>query len=195
VARSHISKNAKKGSVRYIAYGIPLLALAIVGGVYVAYILPTPASPPAMNFVFRLLVKVSNENGTQARYVAPKGAVGEAGGFWATSQFNSYGTDTSHYPIYMDIPSTACTSFCVVNVRSKVVYNYTLGDYFNVWGQLLGQNNTIGITRSGNAYWELCVGVAPASYHPPQWGGLVLQPAMNITLLYHDVATPGCVLS
>ena len=193
VARSQTSKKRQRG--RYLAYGIPLLALAIVAGAYTANYLPNATSPAAMDFTFQLVMEVSNHNGTQVRAWAPNLAVGEPGGYWATSQYNSYGVDAGHYPIYMDSPVTSCPGYCVIHVKSKVVHSYALQDYFNVLGQPLGQNNTISISREGNFYWELCVGIAPNSYNPPEWGGLLLQPAMNITLFYHDYTQPGCTLS
>jgi len=194
LARSQKAKVSKRQRGRYLAYGIPLLALALVAGVYVANYLPYATSPAAMDFTFQIVIEVSN--GTAVRAVAPNNAIGEPGGYWQTSQYNSYGIDAGHYPIYLDFPSSSnCPGFCTVHVKSRAVHSYTLQDYFNVWGQPLGRNDTIGLMHHDNVYWELCVGIPPDSYNPPEWGGLVLQPAMNITLLFHDYNNPGCTLS
>jgi hypothetical protein len=181
-----------------LAYSIPFIALAIVAGFYVANYLPAGSFAPVENFTFQLLVQAQYPNNSMnVSAIAPKYPIGEAGGYWATTQYSSYGVDSSHYPIYMDPPSSACPAYCVVHVKSRVAFNYTLGDYFDVWGQPLGQDNTINLksNSTSNYSWELCIGISPNSYDSSQWGNLVLVPNMNITLFYHAPSLPGCAPS
>jgi hypothetical protein len=178
---------------RYLAYGIPLLALAIVTGVLVVYLFPAPPANAAMNFTFQLLVETTNKNGTLSQARAPAEAIGESGGFWYTNQYNVYGVDSTHYPLYMDPPSqTVCPGYCIVHVKSRVVHNYTLGDYFNVWGQPLGESDTIGITAYQGFVWEMCLGLGSGAVMSSEWGAYVLQPNVDITLMYHNSTGLGC---
>jgi len=56
----------------------------------------------------------------------------------------------------------------------------------------VGQNDTLGLKASGGFEWQLCVG--PTGHAVPnfQWGAMVLQPDMDITLLYYNTSTLGC---
>ena len=178
-----------------MAYGIPLVALLAVTVVYALVVLPAPSVPAAMNYTLQLLIQTSNKNSSQIRAIAPANSIGEAGGDWHTSQYSSYGVDSTHYPVYMDSPLTACTPVCTIHVKSAVVHAYTLGDFFNVWGQPLGQNNTIGVPAKGNFLWELCVGSVGNNVINNEWGGLVLQDQMRITLFFYDFTAIGCAPS
>lgn len=194
LARSRSAKTA--GKRRLLAYGIPLLALAVVTGVLLVDLFPAPPANAAMNFTFQLLVETTNKNGTLSQARAPARAVGESGGFWATNQYNVYGVDSGHYPLYMDPPSQlVCPGYCIIHVRSRVVYNYTLGDYFNVWGQPLGESNTIGITSYQGFVWEMCVGLGNGAAASSEWGSFVLRPNLDITLMYHNATGLGCAPS
>jgi hypothetical protein len=193
LARSRAPGIGTKRRFRYLAFGIPLLALAIVTGVYVVYLLPVPSRPAVMDYTFQLLLEQSNRNGSQVRAIAPKVAIGEPGGFWNSLQYNSYGVDSSHYPLYLDTPSAAtCPSYCIVHVKSAVAHNYTLGDYFQVWGQPLGADNTIGIPRNGDLYWQMCIGLGSGASNNSEWGAFVLKPNLDITLFYHNSTGLGC---
>lgn len=192
MARSQNSKDVKRRT-RYLAYAIPLIALAIVGGSYVLFLEPQPTVPAAMDFTFNILLQVSNKNSSQVRAIAPGHPIGEAGGYWATSQYNNDSVDSSHYPVYMDIPSTACTPVCVIHVKSRVVHAFTLGDFFAVWGQPLGENNTIGVTRSNSFAWQMCIGPPNSATLSNQWGNYIVQSGDDLTLFYYDTSTGlGC---
>ena len=197
LARSQSRKVAGKRRLRYFVYGIPLIALAGAALVFAFIVLPTASSPAAIDFTFRLLVDITNKNSTQVRAIAPGHSIGEPGGFWASTQYNNDSVDSSHYPIYMDSPDVACTPVCLIHVRSKIVHLFTLGDFFNVWGQTLGENNTIGVPRNGTFAWEMCLGPDPASASISNaWGSLGLQSNMDITLFFFDtVKGTGCAPS
>lgn len=193
------SGNARPGERRrrYVLYAIPLIALIGIAGAYALSVLPVPAAPAAVDYTFNLLVQISNNNSSnpQVRAVAPGRSIGEAGGYWATSQYNSYGVDSSHYPLYMDDPTTACKPYCVIHVKSTVARSYTLGDFFNVWGYPIGMNNTLGQKSYGNVAWEMCIGLGSGASDSSQWGAFVLQPDLDITLFFHDSSILGCAPS
>jgi hypothetical protein len=193
LARSRDPKVSRRS--RYAYYAIPLIALLGVGVTYALFVLPSPASPAAMDFTFNLLVQFSNNNGSAVRALAPAHVIGEPGGYWATSQYNHYGIDTSHYPLYMDDPATACKPYCVIHVKSTVVHQYTLGDFFNVWGYPVSRNQTLTQKSYGNFAWELCIGQGGTASSNSEWGALVLSPQMDITLFFYDTTGLGCAPS
>jgi hypothetical protein len=196
------SRNATRNRYRRLGYLIPIVALVVTAAVLVGAALPPPSSPAAIDFVDQIVIQITNKNGTQLLpNIIPayaKTSIGEAAGSWANSTYNSYGVDPQHYPVYMDPPSISCHSSCLFHVKSKVVHQFTLGDFFNVWGQPLGQNNTVGITRFTNSYgtfaWELCVGpTGSAIPFTGPYGSLVLQAQMDITLIfYNNTNGVGC---
>ena len=171
------------------------MALLAVAVVFAMVVLPAPSAPAAMDYTFHLLIQTSNKNSSQVRAIAPGNSIGEAGGYWATTRFNSYGLDPTHYPVYMDSPAIACTPGCIIHVKSRVIHAYTLGDFFDVWGQPLGQNNTIGVPSKDTFQWELCVGAVGNNVSSSEWGGLVLQDQMRITLFFYDTTALGCAPS
>jgi hypothetical protein len=166
-----------------------------VSVVFALTILPVPSTPAAMDFTFQLLIQMSNKDSSQIRAIAPANSIGEAGGFWATTQYNRNGVDPSHYPVYMDSPATACTPVCLIHVKSRVVHTYTLGDFFTIWGKPLGQNDTLGIPSNGTFQWQLCIGPPGGNQSSNEWGGLVLQSRMQITLFFYDTTALGCAPS
>jgi len=196
MARSRDGKK-RKGRSRFII-AVPLVALVVVAGVYVVSILPATSSVP-VNFNDELLIEVQQGNSSNLLIVAPNRTIGEPGGLWATHQYDSYGV-AGHYPIYMDDPYYACPAkhACTIGVKSTVIHQYTLGDFMAVWGYpIVSRNNTLGRTSSGNYAWELCVGAtASTAFINYQWGAMVLQPNMAITLEFYDTSTAyGCAAS
>ena len=188
------SKEDKRKGTSRLVYAIPLVALVLIAAVYAASVLPASSSPAAMDFTAKLLIAQANNNGTWQRYYAPSYPVGVAGGIWDTHQYDSYGVN-SHYPIYLDDPVNACPpqAACLFHVKSKVVHQYTLGDFLALVGYpTVSQNDTLGLKASGGFEWQLCVG--PTGHARPdfQWGAMVIQPDMDITLLYYNTSTLGC---
>ena len=188
MARSRDAREEKRSKRnRYLLYSIPIAALLIVTLVFALYLLPEPDHPTAMNFTLQMVIETSNSNGTLVNAVAPKEAIGESGGYWATNQFDGYGINRDHYPLYMDSPETACTPACTIHVASTIVFNYTLGDFFNVWGQPLGPTNTLGQQSIGNYTWEMCLGGTSSTVTVSNaWGNLPLAPNLDITIQYYD---------
>jgi hypothetical protein len=189
------SRDAKQGKSNRWIIAIPLIAVAVIAAVFVVSILPPPSTPAVMNFSDKLLISVNFANGTKDAYVAPTRPIGEAGGFWATHQYDAYGVD-NHYPLYMDNPTVACPvqHACTFNVKSNVMHNYTLADFMAVWGYpVVSMNNTFSIARSGNYAWELCIGPTGSAVPNLAWGAMVLSPNLDITLTYYDTVNGfGC---
>lgn len=193
MARSREDKKRKDRNRLLIA--IPLIALTVVAAVYVVSVFPQNTSVP-MNFSVELLVETQYQNTSTLLIVAPNSTVGQAGGLWKTHQYDSYGVD-GRYPIYMDLPNSACPSqhACTIHVKSTVVRDYTLGDFMAVWGYpVVSRDNTLGTVSKGTVAWELCIGASPSTASISNaWGALVLQPNMAITLEYYDTSSPyGC---
>ncbi len=187
LGRSKKEKVSGRNRVRYLAIAIPMIALAGVLFVYAFTVLPVTSSPAAMDYTFRLLIDVTNKQSNQVRAIAPAASIGEAGGSWMSTLYNNDSVDSSHYPVYMDSPSYACTPVCLIHVKSKIVHAYTLGDFFNVWGQPLSENNTIGIPASSGFVWSMCLGPDPSSASFSHlWGAQPLQSNIDITLYFYN---------
>jgi len=198
MARSRVAKAGGSRKARYVKYAIPLVALLAITVVLAVSVLPASQTPAAVDYTFQLLIQVTNKNSSnpQVRNIAPGNSIGEPGGYWATSQYNSYQPDSTHYPIYMDSPRISCNQGCLIHVKSRVAYNYTLGDFFNVWGQPVGQNDTISIKSSGSFAWQLCTVSSGTPTARTEWGGLLLAPDLKISLIFYDTAGGlGCAPS
>jgi hypothetical protein len=180
-----------------VLYAIPLIALAALGVTLAVLSTPPPAKQAALSYTFQILFQKENSTGGGVQGVIPDHAIGETGGYWnASFSLNRYGINTGHAPLYMDSPATACSQVvCTINVKSTVAYNYTLGDFFQVWGIPLSENDTWNLQRSGNYAWMLCIGPDPSSAVRVinDWPGLVLAPSLQLTLEYVDYSSPyGC---
>jgi len=210
--RSEIERESKKS--RYTLYAIPMIVIIASAVVYVVLTLPAPTASSAMDFTFSLVIQESNNNGSSIAGIVPANSIGEAGGYWRTSQFNAYSVDVGHYPIYMDRPcaisnATACLTSggcqaangaivppCTIHVKSTKVIDYTLGDFFDVWGYPLGANNTLGVQSRNNFAWQMCIGPnASSGYISNLWRAEPLKSGKAITLFYFNPTntnTPGC---
>ncbi len=177
-----------------LVYLVPVLAAVLAVTVYALAIGPALSSnePPAMNFVAQISIQVPGkfQNGTVGmRFVIPQG-VGEPGYAWNVHKYDLYGLN-GRYPVYMDPPAqTGYPGYSIIHVVSRVNHNYTLGDFFAVWGQPVGANDTLGIQNSGGYSWSMCVGPSAGSLRPGLWGQEVLAGDMPIILKYSSV---GCL--
>jgi len=191
------SKEARRKRPSRLVIAIPLIALAVIGAAYAASIVPPSTPSVAMDFTAKLLIAESNNSTTNQaqRYWAPTIPVGMPGGIWATHQYDSYGVG-GNYPVYLDNPFYNCPSqaACLFHVKSNVVHAYTLGDFLAVAGYpVVSQNDTLGLKRNGNFAWQLCVGPTGQAAPNFQWGSMVIQANMDITLLYYDTVNGfGC---
>jgi hypothetical protein len=189
------SKPREKKS-RKLYYAIPIVAVLIVAaGFVVAYVLPPPSD---VLMSFNTYVEIQEAvNSTASRLVAPAGVGVRCDTCtWMVHTFDLYGVG-GNYPVYTDPTPTGSGSFFALHVKSRVVQNYTLGDFFDVWGQPLGASNTIGRIADGtNTIWQMCVGVYGA---PPSqlgnWRSEVLQANKEIVLIFYYNGGPqtGCL--
>ena len=170
---------------------VPILGIVIVAAVFAASILPAAPQTAAVDFTSFLVIEVhSPTNETQVRCVYPRGDVGVAGGYWVNHTYHRDGLD-SNYPVYAYIPvNPSCPTAIPINVKSTVARNYTMGDFFSMWGQPIGPNNTIQIQNSGNMFWVMCKGPSVQTLSPANWGQEVLATNQTYILAYTQVA--GC---
>jgi len=187
------------GRRRIFVYSIPLMAIVILAGVYYVASLPPIAQE---SFTVQISIKVWSLNQTggccSSQYFVPP-AIGVPGGIWKTTIYNGEGL-AGNYPIYTDNPATPYPGVSIIHVSSKENRTYYLGDFFNVWGSLLGPNNTLGFTANpvtnttryrfeSDWYWWMCVGPNVSSLQAPtvSWGKQPLEPNMMIFLFYSDL--------
>ena len=185
------SKKPGSGNKRRLYYFIPLLGLLLVVAAYALSVYPYPRQVAAVDFSSKLIIEVHDpSNETLIRCVYPRSDVGVLGGFWLTHVYDKYGLD-SNYPVYATIPTTiSCPTALAVHVRSSAARNYTLGDFFNVWGQPLGPDNTIGQPPNAGMQWVMCVGTSVRTLRPGNWGQEVL--ANNVTMIVTYTRVAGC---
>lgn len=178
MARS--SRTPERRSRRWLYAGI-ILAVVLVAGVYVLVAAPPPPpARPVVDFVFALSIQYHTQGGF--RFLIPP-AIGVPGGIWASHQYDSYGLN-SRYPVYTEGPPNPYPGYSIIHVRTTAAHPFTLGDFFAVYGQTLGRNDTLGITAVPNgSFWDMCVGSPPA-IRAGYWAAEVLADRQNITLVY-----------
>jgi hypothetical protein len=197
VPRKIIGAGLSKKSVgrkdRRLLYIPLMLALIMLAVVYLLVVAPSASPHAAVDFTLKMSVQYNNPvNQTEARFIAPRTPVGVSGGLWASHQFDSYGLD-GHYPLFTELSPNH--NYFLLHVRSVVAHNYTLGDFFAVWGYPLGENNTIGVVASNGSLWQLCVGLAPPHLRPiiSNWGQEVLVKDVYFFLIYYNPSLgAGC---
>jgi len=155
-----------------------------------------------MDFSVALSIQVANSVGNQTRFIVTP-AIGIPGGFWANTTFNAYGTN-GRYPLCSDapVPNTNYPGYNTIRVRSTAALNYTLRDFFNVWGQPLGRNptdltlSTYVLSRAGYT-WQMCIGnpTTPGNLVLGNWTYEPLVSGKFITLVYfnQNSSYPGCI--
>ncbi len=183
---SHSGTSRKKpGRLLYV---VPIVAVLIVAGAFaVAYVLPPPRDV-AMGFDVAISIQISN--GTARSFFVPP-SIGVPGGTWVSHRYDIFGVD-GRYPLYtVTPPSGDYPGFSLIHVRSRVLRNYTLADFFEVYGQPLGPANTLGLPTTSKNVWEMCVG-QPA-FRPGNWGSEVLSRGLFITMVYRPLEAFGCL--
>ena len=180
---------------RLILYSVPLLALAILLGVYyVATVSPQPKEDFTVPISIQLVQLI--QGGHYISYIPPVN-VGVRGGFWFTHQYDGEGIN-GHYPVYGQESPGGNSSYSLIHVRSTVSRTYTLLDFFNVWGKPLGPNDTLTFTVPPPAsdtrftnqwFWDLCIRIGSGGIIPGSWTNQSLVPGEGIVLRYSD---DGC---
>lgn len=165
--------------------GIVIVIAAFAVSVY-------PFTPKiAVNFTSYLVIEVhSTTNETLVRCVYPPADVGVPGGYWFNHTYDRDGLD-NNYPVYAYVPSNvSCPTALPINVKSTVARNYTMLDFFSMWHEPIGPNNTIGIQSSVDMFWVMCKGPSVQTLQPANWGQEVL--AENQTYILTYTRTAGC---
>ena len=197
------SRKARRKGRSPLLYAIPLIAIAGTMGIYVfASSMHAPTCGTStllkatdhvlMDFTVQLSIQVENRNGTQERFIVPPG-IGIPGCHWQVHTYDSYGVE-GDYPLYTDPPQTSGSygGYTYIYVRSSVVHNFTLGDFFAVWGEPLGPANTLNFVSQANGFfWAMCVGPQQTSLRPGHWGNESLVAGMPIILLYTSPSGSG----
>lgn len=211
-SRSRGSKGNKKQG-RLLLYSIPIIAVVLTAGVFgLSFFRPPPimcsdkpSSPLAMDFYVALSIQVVNTVGNQSRFIIPPSiGIPVTGAMWANRTLDKYGTDGIS-PLCLDTQpgATQYRGYSSIHVRSIIAMNYTLRDFFNVWGQPLGRNGTDatltnGIVQVGpNRVWEMCIGnpTNTSSLRLGDWLGEKMVAGKFITLVYYNNQSsyPGCI--
>ena len=163
-------------------YAALILIVIIAIGIYFYF-----QSPPlAVNFTFQLSIQISNS--TNVRFLGQQTPVGVAGFAWNNHTYDGQGAiinGVAHYPIYSEQNANPYPGFTIIHVASTVNRLYYLSDYFSVWGQPLGRNNTLGISSYKTVYWDMCIGSPPGEQFG-NWGQQVLVPNLEVTLVYFN---------
>ncbi len=196
-----VGHRAAKSRWRRIAlYSTPFIALSLLlVGYYVVNIPPAAAEDYTLNISIQISA-LSPDGTTAYLYTVYPTGVGVSGGTWVSHQFDSYGLN-GHYPLYAEAPPGWNNSFqfYTIHVKSRVVVDYTLIDFFNVWGEPLGQNNTLHYTVPSSSpnygndwYWDMCVrppgGAVNSAVRVPfgGWANQPLDPGILIILIYSN---------
>lgn len=172
---------------------VPVLAIVIIGVLF--YASYTSQGTAAVSFRTMLLIDVQQKGLKASVRIYPNGTIGWPGGIMNTTTYLSDGLD-GRYPLYT-LDRTG-----VVYVHSKVLRAYTLGDFFQVWGEALGPNNTLGLRYyvgpdtcgTGGCspfYWTMCIHNPVTGRDIPNedWGSHVLKDQEIIRLSYSQI---GC---
>jgi len=176
---------------------VPILAVAIVGGLLYANYVGSLQDQPAQSFRTFLLIDVQQDlNHTRRAY--PNETIGQPGGIMNTTKYLADGL-SGRYPLFTQ------DSTGVVYVQSRVMRAYTLGDFFQVWGEPLGPNDTLNIPwairyytcgASGTDpcapfYWTMCIHNPTGGLDFPldDWGAHSLKNDEIIRLSYSQI---GC---
>lgn len=170
---------------------IAVLLIAVV--VYVNYTSTQEVMKIQVELDIRLEYLNSTGGPTTVR-VAFSSNIGFPGGYLATQRYLHDGIN-GVYPVHSGSASG------IIYVDSKVVRSYTLGDFFEVWGQPLGPANTLGykenFTQSPAPYgqrdyfWDMCI-VLPGQSSPIpdfEWGRHALTNMEIVILIYSPL---GC---
>lgn len=183
------SQKAERKRGRRLFYSIPVIALIIALVAYFPALAPPPVA--ALNFTVKISIQYSTQtfsNGTNALQFIGLSGIGLPGYTWKNHTYDGDGLD-GRYPLYVDPPSSASSGqypgFSVIHVRSRAVRNYTLGDFFAVWGYPIGPSRTFLFdSKPGGPSWSMCVGPSATSLRPGHWGAEVLNQNVPIILRY-----------
>lgn len=199
----------QKKQGRLLLYAIPIIAVVLTAGVLaLSFDRPPPVSCSsktgtalAMDFQVALSIQVVNNIGNQTRFIVTP-PVGIPGGVWATHTYDAYGTE-GRYPLCTDAPASGSNypGYNTIRVKSTSALNYTLRDFFNVWGEPLGKNATDqtlnqSLPKAGYT-WQMCIGnpTNTQGLRQGNWTIESLTPGKFVTLVYFNKNSSyqGCI--
>ncbi len=177
-----------------------VVALLAIISVSVVFVETYESVQVSHSLSVKLLINLWNRYANASQQVKFLSDIGAPGGIFATTRYSSDGVN-GFYPVWGRHYGNT------VFVDSRVYRNYTLGDFFEVWGEPLGPLNTLGAHENASSYhgnitettylfiWSMCL-QNPHSpggpvYSVNEWGSHVLRDNETITLTY---ATEACGL-
>ena len=200
------STKSPSSRARAVLYAVPFIAVAILVALVIGAQSPSTgcgssgnSGAPALDYEFVIQIETWGKlpNGTVAsQFIFPPDNIGIPGGACASTQFRDYGMN-GRYPIYTlpsDFQSQATSSdYSIVHVTSSVTRTYTLNDFFAVWGEPFGRNNTLGLTVPpspnqsnkfpSDTWWGFWLRCTPTPLSG-NWTSQPLSPNMQIALYY-----------
>jgi len=120
--------SARKRSDRVVFYVTILITIAVISAVvyfFYSYAL-SQNRPQVYQSVFEMSIVIAQPNGTRTDEPIPAN-VGVQGGNWNWHNLDQYGVD-GRAPMYT-LDTTG-----LIRIQSTVARNYTLGDFFRIWG-------------------------------------------------------------
>ncbi len=160
---------------RVLLVAMPLLAILVFGVVF--YV--SSSRQAVLSLQSRLSIRlIARNNSTSA--ILPDPNIGTPGGVVATARYLQDGLN-GFYPLY-----TSRANPGIIYVESQVARNYTLGDFFEVWGKPLGPLNTIGVRGNSTYFWDMCVRDPGAlgEHLSFEWGNHALRNGEVVDLVY-----------
>ena len=153
------------------------------------------AEVPAMHLTAKLQITIVNKE-YASHNVLPTSTIGVPGGIMNASTYLSDGLN-GRYPLYSEnIGDHGGT--ILIHIESRVVRNYTLGDFFAVWGEPIGPNRTFTLSSNRTSpaqenqfFWDMCIINPVTNFRTPSfdWGSHVLKDGETVDLLF---STIGC---
>jgi hypothetical protein len=108
--------------------------------------------------------------------------IGIQGGQWASHDLDHY-LDTREGATGTLSPLHTHDSSGVIHVEAAVTRGFTLGEFFDVWGQPLGPSQALDLVADSNHALTLTVDNQPSS----AWRDLVLRDNQQIVITYRTV--------
>jgi hypothetical protein len=176
-----------QSSHRKLFVAAPLLAIAIAGVLLYAAYFDNSNKVVLNTHAFFEIGIVGRDR--SVRYLLPDQSIGVPGGFMATTKYLSDGVN-GNYPMYSspyNCGNSTGQTICRIDILSKVDRQYTLGDFFGVWGVPLGPDQTLSPRFSTNStyLWTMCTSTRANVWVPSEdWGSHVLRKGEIILLDY-----------
>lgn len=188
LARSRKTAIGSKRVQSIIAVAILLILIAV--GAYFIFGYTAAPVKAVLDYQAQISIQVENNNSSQIKFIVPP-LIGKAGGAWASHALDQYGVDSNN-PVYTDTPPVNYPGYSFIHVRSNTIRNFTLGDFFSVWGYPIGADQTLTLPSHppDGAIWFMCVGPSSNSLRPGHWGDEVLTTDNPIILIYGKT---GCL--